>query len=426
VAFCESFKGVIRGVLSPHYSVKVVESLTSAVTSSFNFDLPSSLFLEQVSIITQNFSQLVIKAIGSSTADSTTLDSFIIQRDFALHFEMSRVDCVNFVVMMCPVEGQINSEDGESIYLSRNHSLISFMKYQRIRIEKFVNMCKEQNISLVISAIGVPKYCLQVLSSHRISVIHFVEEEDLTFLSQMWRKSLVFEFPEEKFAEKEIFVASSCNRIIINGKACVQVTPRGEQAAPFTKTLLLTAPTDGLCAQLYTAIHKAIKAVYLSLNPTSLSLNPTSVSQNPTSLSESTENDCASITIQGGACFELVSSDFMFKCSKSKIDDEDLLIARMLGNAFLDVARTLHRNVSEKPQNQTHDFYIKLSNIKRDLNNSKCLGFDRRGALIDMEKAGVLDALSVKFHVVSCVMNLLHTILKTDSIIGVKNKSSKT
>lgn len=407
-AFCESFKGVFRSVLSPHYSVKVVESLTSTLTSSLNFDLSSSRFLEQVSIMTQNFSQMVIKTIGPSITESTTLESFIIQRDLATHFEMCHVDYVKFVVLMCPIEGHLNSEDGECIRLSTDNNLISFMKYQRIRMEKFAYMCKDQNIGLVISTIGVPKYCLQVLSSHKISVIHFVEEEDSMFLSQMWKKSLVFEFPEERFAEREIFVASSCKKVIINGKACVQVTPSGEQVAPFTKTLLLTAPTDGLCAQLYTVSHKAIKAAYLSLNPTN-------------SL-QGTEGDCTSITVQGGACFELISSDFLLKCSKSKIHDEDLLITKILGNAFLSVARTLHRNVSEKTQNQAHDFYVKLSNIKRDLNSSKCRAFDRRGALKDMENIGVLEALSVKFHVVSCVLNLLHSILKTDSIIGVKNK----
>ncbi|XP_061196953.1 Bardet-Biedl syndrome 10 protein homolog isoform X2 [Saccostrea echinata] len=412
-AFCESIEGVLRGVISPHYSARVVESLTRVVMSSLNFDLSPSLFLEQISIMTQNFSQLAIKNIGSSISDSATVDSYIIQRDFVTNFEMCSMDCVKFVVLMCSIEGHINSEDGESIYLSTNDSLGNFMKYQRERAEKFASLCNEQDITLVISSMGIPKYCLQVLSSQKISVIHYVEEEDVEFLSQMCQKSMISEFPITKFMEKEIFLASSCKRVIMNGRLCVQVIPSGEQLAPFTKTLLLTAPTDGLCAQLYTVIHKAIKAVYLSLNPPCL-LKTTEDSEN-----------CTSFTLPGGASFELLCRAFLVKISRNKIHNKDMQMAEILERAFLTVTRILYRNVSETTMNETHNFLVKLSYIQNETDSStdsfKCFGFDRRGTVKDMEKEGVLESLNVKFHVVSCVLNLLSTILKTNGIIGIKN-----
>ncbi|XP_062583489.1 Bardet-Biedl syndrome 10 protein homolog [Saccostrea cucullata] len=411
--FCESIEGVLRGVISPHYSARVVESLTKAVMSSLNFDLSPSLFLEQISIMTQNFSQLAIKIIGSSISDSTTLDSYIIQRDFVTEFEMCSMECVKFVVLMCSIEGKINTEDGESIYLSTNESLGNFMKYQRERVERFASLCSEQDITLVISTMGIPKYCLQVLSSKKISVIQYVEDEDVEFLSWMCKKNIISEFPITKFTEKEIFLASSCKRVIINGRPCVQLIPSGEQLAPFAKTLLLTAPTDGLCSQLYTVVHKAIKSVYLSLNP-------------PNSLEITEESEtCASYTIPGGASFELLCRQFLMKISRNKIHNKDMQIAEMLEKAFLTVARILHRNVSETRLNETHNFLVKLSYMQNETDLSrdscKCLGFDRRGIVKDMEKEGVLESLNVKFHVVSCVLNLLNTILKTNGIIGIKN-----
>lgn len=402
-AFCDSFDGVLRSVISPHYSARVVESLVTTVTSSFNFDLPSDSFYEQVFIITQNFSQFVIKTIGPSVTDSTALDSFIIQRDFAIHFNLCPMEKVRFVILMCSIEEQVKQEDNESIYLSTNDSLRNFMLYQRERVDKFAQMCVEQKINVVISSVGIPKYCLQVLGSRNISVIHYLEEEDVEFLSQMCRKHVILEFPRVQFSEKEIFVASSCQRVIIGGKPCVQLTPCGEGLAPYTKTLILAAPTDGLCGQLYTVIHKAIKSVYLSLI----------LSEGPS---------CTTATIPGGTSFELMCSHFLTRWCKSKtLVDEGVQMARILAEAFVGVARILHRNVTETTQNQTRDFLIKLSRVwerDADMNSLHCLGFDRRGTLRDMDKEGVLEPIALKFHLVSCLMDLLCTLLKTDGIIG--------
>lgn len=402
-AFCDSFDGVLRSVISPHYSARVVESLVTTVTSSFNFDLPSDSFYEQVFIITQNFSQFVIKTIGPSVTDSTALDSFIIQRDFALHLNLCPMEKVRFVILMCSIEEQVKQEDNESIYLSTNDSLRNFMLYQRERVDKFAQMCVEQKINVVISSVGIPKYCLQVLGSRNISVIHYLEEEDVEFLSQMCRKHVILEFPRVQFSEKEIFVASSCQRVIIGGKPCVQLTPCGEGLAPYTKTLILAAPTDSLCGQLYTVIHKAIKSVYLSLI----------LSEGPS---------CTTATIPGGTSFELMCSHFLTRWCKSKtLVDEGVQMARILAEAFVGVARILHRNVTETTQNQTRDFLIKLSRVwerDADMDSLHCLGFDRRGTLRDMDKEGVLEPIALKFHLVSCLMDLLCTLLKTDGIIG--------
>lgn len=404
-AFCDSFDGVLRSVISPHYSARVVESLVTTVTSSFNFDLPSDSFYEQVFIITQNFSQFVIKTIGPSVTDSTALDSFIIQRDFALHLNLCPMEKVRFVILMCSIEEQVKQEDNESIYLSTNDSLRNFMLYQRERVDKFAQMCVEQKINVVISSVGIPKYCLQILASRNISVIHYLEEEDVEFLSQMCRKHVILEFPRVQFTEKEIFVASSCQRVIIGGKPCVQLTPCGEGLAPYTKTLILAAPTDSLCGQLYTVIHKAIKSVYLSLI----------LSEGPS---------CSSATIPGGTSFELMCSHFLTTsrwCKSKTLVDEGVQMASILAEAFVRVARILHRNVTETTQNQTRDFLIKLSRVwerDADMDSLHCLGFDRRGTLRDMDKEGVLEPIALKFHLVSCLMDLLCTLLKTDGIIG--------
>lgn len=402
-AFCDSFDGVLRSVISPHYSARVVENLVTTVTSSFNFDLPSDHFYEQVSIITRNLSQFVVKTVGPSVTDSTTLDSFIIQRDFALHLNLCPMEKVRFVILMCSIEEQVKQEDNESIYLSTNDSLRNFMLYQRKRVDKFAQMCVEQKINVVISSVGIPKYCLQVLASRNISVIHYLEEEDVEFLSQMCRKHVILEFPRVQFNEKEIFVASSCQRVIIGGKPCVQLTPCGEGLAPYTKTLILAAPTDSLCGQLYTVIHKAIKSVYLSLI----------LSEGPS---------CSSATIPGGTSFELMCSHFLTRWCKSKtLVDEGVQMGSILAEAFVGVARILHRNVTETTQNQTRDFLIKLSRVwerDADMNSLHCLGFDRRGTLRDMDKEGVLEPIALKFHLVSCLMDLLCTLLKTDGIIG--------
>lgn len=404
-AFCDSFDGVLRSVISPHYSARVVESLVTTVTSSFNFDLPSDSFYEQVFLITQNFSQFVIKTIGPSVTDSTALDSFIIQRDFALHLNLCPMEKVRFVILMCSIEEQVKQEDNESIYLSTNDSLRNFMLYQRERVDKFAQMCVEQKINVVISSVGIPKYCLQILASRNISVIHYLEEEDVEFLSQMCRKHVILEFPRVQFTEKEIFVASSCQRVIIGGKPCVQLTPCGEGLAPYTKTLILAAPTDGLCGQLYTVIHKAIKSVYLSLI----------LSEGPS---------CSSATIPGGTSFELMCSHFLTTsrwCKSKTLVDEGVQMASILAEAFVGVARILHRNVTETTQNQTRDFLIKLSRVwerDADMDSLHCLGFDRRGTLRDMDKEGVLEPIALKFHLVSCLMDLLCTLLKTDGIIG--------
>lgn len=409
-AFCDSFKSVLRSVMSPHYPARTVECLISTVLSTFNFDLPSHLFLEQVSIITQNFNLFTIKTIGPSVSDSTTLDSFIIQRDFGIYFDTYLSDHVRFVILTSAIEGQINSEDQESIHLSTNNSLRKFMEYQRRRIEKFAQICTNQKINLIISSTGITKYNLQVFHSNNISVIHYVEEEDAEILSQMCRKDVISEFPRDEFSVKEIFVASSCVRVIINGKPCVQVTPCGEGLAPYTKTLVLTAPTEGLCRQLYTVLHKAIKSLYLSINlvhPRTQILGKSS---------------CESVTMPGGSTFELMCSNFLFKWSKNKTKCEESQMAEILADAFLGVARTLHRNVTETTQNQTRDFLLKLSTIREASIGDQFLGFDRRGTLQEMDKEGILEPCSVKFHVVSCVMELLYTIMKTDGMIGTKNK----
>ncbi|KAK3085776.1 hypothetical protein FSP39_008571 [Pinctada imbricata] len=421
-------KSVFRQVLHSQHSAKLVDIFSSFLFSAvFDESANSTVnFWERLQFLIDNFDSFVIKLPTMPYRECEVLDPIIIQRDFTTSLQnFDGEQEINFVMCTCGIEDAL-SQDGfsEVINLTSNQDFCKFMAFQRKKVEKFVKNCKENSVSLVLSQERIPDFALEIFNSNGISAIHYVLSEDITLLENVLQKQAIVDVHDD-IVEHNICAARKCIVLVLSGKKHVQIVlHKTAQMCP--KTLIVAAPTQGLCDQLVLTLKSCLKVLSLCdvRNFSDPHILNAYFSKTDTWKNFDWSSSPLCMTINGGGSFEIFCSKFLKEYSKT-IDEPSLKnFCLQLSTSLLSVPRILHRNNSVIQENLSKDFIEKMSmlQIKELDGDSGLVGIDRRGNIKCMSNEGISESLSVKLYIFNGFLELLQTLMRIDNIVGVSKE----
>lgn len=344
-----------------------------------------------------------------------------------------------------------------------------FITHQLEKLRLFLDHCTEKAISLVLSSEKFPDYALHLFRERNISLVHCVLEEDLEFIKIITKCQALLDISEKIDDLLNIVLASSCSLLDLGTRFFIHLNI-GDNVP---KSVIISAPTDGLCSNVAFIIHKALKYLLFALKSSTqinsfLKKEVTTCQREKTAvesgnLMDSEKSDCLQIgsdnslfsevfknvchtdmqnrqkrlgvTFKHEPCYRDFAPgggalDFMiakvlseFSCRSSDVDLKT--ICKIVQNATLRIPKILHFNNSLcSPGEKSHEFRKLQMDAFKKLDESEVLGINSKGVLTNMLNHGVFESVHCKFYVMYSVIQTLIQILKMDFIVGV-NKINK-
>ncbi|XP_071174590.1 BBSome complex assembly protein BBS10-like [Mytilus edulis] len=403
---------ILRTSLSNSFQQRIIEHYVTMVNEAVCIHGQDDyLILNNIKCMVDNFDLFCVKVPSLPYSESKTLSPFLIQRRFAVFCQNNLIQYVRFLICLFPITGHPkNVETREIISLTNESSLIRFMDHHHCLLKKFVDMCKRENIQLILCSEQVSDQALQLFELNGISIVHYVPEEDYDWLLSSLKISpctSIF----EKLESNMVHSAKSCKPFILNGRQCVHLEL--DCQLPLPKMLIVCAPTEGLCNQAFLNLQKSLKTISSFLN-----------SNNQKSLKDDDGNEKfgTEISVIGaGGSFEFLVSEFLSEYSQRESSCSIKLLCKILNTAVLQLPRILFHNNSPTKQLDLKLFLVLLEKISKARHAGKYLGIDRNGQEANLFDNGVLELFEPKIHILLSVLELIQQVLRIDYFVGVKN-----
>lgn len=402
---------ILRTSLSNSFQERIIEHFVTMVNEAVCSDGQDEVIINNIKCMVDNFDHFCIKVPSLPYSESRTLSPFLIERRFAMYCQNNSFQYVRFVICLFPITGHPkNVETREIISLKNESSLTRFMDHHYYLLKKFVEMCKRENIQLILCSEKVSDQAIQLFELHRISVVPYVPEEDCDWLLSSLKISpctSIFETLESNMVHS----AKSCKPLIFNGRQCVHLELDCQLSLP--KMLIICAPTEGLCSQALLNLQKSLKTISSFLN----SNTPNNVKDDDGNEKFGTEIS----VIGGGGTFEFLVSEFLTEYSQRESSCNTKLLCKILSTAVLQLPRILFHNNSSTKQLDLKLFLVLLEKISKARLAGKYLGIDRNGQVSNLFDSGVLELVEPKIHILLSVLELIQQVLRIDYCVGVKN-----
>ena len=259
---------VLLTTISTHLSSSISEFFASLLIDSLILetelqDLESTK--EKLEFILTNFELLHVKSLGWSYKESSTVRGFLLERDFLFlsdHHSEVKMKCV---LLKCPIEGVL-SDDNTTLTLKSEDTLKSAIALHEKKAKLFLQTLRSHKVTLIISTEKMPDYILSLCRTFDISVICCVDTDDIQFLERVSGKCVVHN-TWDVVDDRVIISLAKCCRLCVGSRVYVQLAL--EKVLP--KSLILCAPTEGMCHQLADIVYKGFKSVLVCFQNMSIS-----------------------------------------------------------------------------------------------------------------------------------------------------------
>ena len=298
----DNMKSSISEIVSTHLQGKVnyqtrehfTQLLTNYIAMSCNDNMTQ---LPQIlRFVVENFDVIFHESSGISQLSSKSVPGISVTRDVLRNRPSGvNMDATSFVLMGCSLEMKDSVVAQNAIFSGlQNGVLQQTLLWKQQHVRQYVQKLKDQHVKLLITTAHVSELVVHVCVSMGISIVHCVDEEEIALLSKVGDLPIVYESTELLSGEvsKYIGLADSCSNLVVGGRRCLQlVNPRrngnGESAskqpldAPSllknAYSMLVCAPTPGMCSQFRSLMYNAIKCAHMLTDPKNV-LEPQRVS----------------------------------------------------------------------------------------------------------------------------------------------------
>ena len=497
----DNMKSSISEIVSTHLQGKVnhqtrehfTQLLTNYIAMSCINDITQ---LPQVlRFVVEHFEVLFHENSGISQLSSKSVPGIILTRDVLQNRPLGvNMDATSFVLMGCLLEVNDSVVAQNAIFSGlQNGVLQQTLLWKQQHVRQYVQKLKDQHVKLLITTAHVSELVVHVCVSMGISVVHCIDDEEIALLSKVGGLPIVYESTELLSGEvsEYIGVVDSCSNLVVGGRRCLQlVNPRrngnGESASkqpldtpsPLKNvySVLVCAPTPGMCSQFRSLVYNAIKCAHMLTDPknvlqiqtvpTDHNFPEANIAADHSHVGNSTEVPTGTMAypICGGGTLEL----FLYRCFKEILKDtdsaelqevlkilSDSLLAvplRLLQNSFAPVARRM--NVAQLLQltscgldkatsgpdlgNEFSQCVARCDETNCNVTNSSDSDADRKdaelftmrisglqgvdgrtGATLLGASTGIVQPLASKVLMIYQVLELVQQILRIDSVVSV-------
>ncbi|XP_041376416.1 Bardet-Biedl syndrome 10 protein-like [Gigantopelta aegis] len=459
---------VLVTTISSHFSSAISQYfatllMDSLITKTEVQNLESTR--QTIGFILDNFEFMHVKSPGQSYKESSTLNGFLLQRNFSFHSDnLSKME-MKCILLKCPIEGVL-SNDNATVRLKSDDTLKIALSLKLKNAKLFLQTLSSRGVTLIVSTEKVPDYVLSLCRTFDISVICCVDEDDIEFLEKLSGKFVIHN-TWDVVDDSVVINLSECRRVSVGSRVCVQL---GIEKG-LSKQLILCAPTDSMCHQLGDIVYKAFKSLFMCFQKIHISQSSnnviyladkkqkvssvdisapsmdsltnkssdnnsslddrtmmsheiplddgvTCVMSSEISLDDDTLDTLKFITFPGGGYFEYMLAELLDQRMKICPNQEMAWCCQILTKSLTAIPFALHKNLSQNAG--ARSFLEKDLHIRAALKNNCPTGFNSGGCVCNPAKENILEPPFAKMAVVTSVIQLLQQLLKIDGIVGVK------
>lgn len=400
----EDVKNYCSSVIHTSLCSKVTKQSQSELADVFcEFLFKNTSDLSQVEVINKIIDEylfLCLTCPGLPLNQSRVINGVVVQREIC----KGAVDLSPVVFALVGFSPGNTLEDaGKTTYaVSSQDNLIKAMDWRPAQASLLSKRLKELGVNLLISSEKVDDSTLYQLHKCGISVIPYVDSDEFTWLGAATGVPIVYEQDDFWCENIQLGQAEQCYQVNINGRRCTELKGMAGTYGSNIHTLVLCAPTEGLCQQYREYLYNAAKSVRSLLSLDGHVSNMDS------------KNDL--LMVESGGCFELLFYSELNKLSSELQSTNAGKVCDILKKSLLTVPLKLLRN-SYHAQ--------KMSKPELLLSLSACV---ERGDVPSISTlANMLGKHKVTYEPYNCKVVILYTfldtlqqILRIDKIISVR------
>lgn len=465
---------IVKTTLMPHYSPRLCEHFTELLMNSLPEPSACDVYSKTIQYMVQNFWSLVVKVTNRPYTESTIIPPLLIKCEFAVKCKtlvfgnLGEETCcqVQALVLLGCFDGSDSTGDNNEIFIvTRAGQVLDILHHRRHVVDQFAKLCNKNGICIVLCSECVPVYALDIFREHDISVISFLLKEDINMLEQLSGKLSMCSIMDN-IEKINLIELNGIEEMIIGGQRHVHLKIPGDNYN--IKHLVLCAPTIGLCDQLSLALYKGLNSLAMCFVANKLlpiywveegnkmcttrrkpDVQPIGTSDKAHNvINEITEtlNDidlnipgamvggrddischntkpinkipkCLYVT-EGGGGFEIILSK-MFKDIQTTTIEADLRhMCETVAVTMMDVVKKLYDSTQLTPN--PRGFLEAKTVLEEKVATGVIWGLNKNGVPCDVADAGILEPLTMKLHVLQCVLSLVEQLLGIDNVVGVQ------
>ena len=376
-----NMKNGISEIISTHLQGKInhqtrdhfTQLLTNYIAMSCGKDITH--LSETLQFILDNFDVIFHENPGISQLSSKSVPGIILTRDVLQNNPSGvNMDAIRFIVMGCSLEVKDSVVAQNAIFSGlQNGVMQQTLLWKQQQVRQYVQKLKDEDIKLLITTAHVSELFVHVCVTMDIYVVHCVDEEETALLSNVGGLPIVYESTELLSREVSDYIGlvDSCCNLVVGGRRCLQlVNPRRngnnesaskqslETQCPLKNvhSVLICAPTPGMCSQFRSLMYNAIKCTHMLTDPKNVlepqtistvqTLPETNIHPDHSNVQDATDapKGIMAYPICGGGTFEL----FLHRCFKEILKDTDNAelqeVLKILSDSLLAVPLRLLQN----------------------------------------------------------------------------------
>ncbi|KAH3772540.1 Bardet-Biedl syndrome 10 protein homolog isoform X2 [Dreissena polymorpha] len=472
IGMSEVLKRVCNATIMPHYSGRVSNFMSDLLVMSV-LGGQEAVSYSNIRFVSQYFQKLVVKVPNRGYSECTTVEPLLIRNKVKVAVSGINILVekeIKALVLMSGVDLTTASGDLNRETINIKHgTLTSLLLHRRKSVQSFAGTCQRLKISLLLCSETVPNYAGEIFEKHGISVIAFVESDDIELL-EMLTKKLALSSIYDEISDINVIELQKVSEMTIGGENYTQLLVPG---LINWKHLIVCAPTVGLVDQATIVFSKALHALnmcFVDINTLNYDAEHESVNERATNpanhnlaendvgITKSEDDECVTeldnveksanfskgdcfgkkilandvegdklgdnssviLFIQGGGTFEVLMSVILQRLVSKCTDVNTAEVCKAMSDMFKDCVHTLHDCTAK----QGHDTR-RLNEIWSKLQKEQSCGLSRRGNPIDWTNSPVFEPIASKMHVFECVVGLIKQLLGLDGIVSVKKIYTK-
>ncbi len=382
--------------------------------------------VQTLQFVLENFAVLFHENPGSTQFETKTLPGFILTRHFMQRNARELGTQVRFVLLGCTLETRESDTKQEAIFSGLDKaSLQRALLWNQRCVTRHVTALKENGVRLLLATTRVSELVLHLCSTHGIHVVQCVDEEEMEFLSRVSHVPVIHD-PRDLLAENPswfIGCAGSCVTVVISGRPCLQIakpfiatTANGgtsELQAGENVSMIVCAPTPGMCSQFKSAVYNALKNLHMAFDPL---CTLESFSCEAASSSRELEGH----VVSGGGAFELRVRNALKDHVSVTRDSDEKVVLNVLCDALVSVPLALLQNSYASASSRMNLAQLLQLTTKLHRNGDSEPGVDAvGGTALFPRNSGVVQPLASKVLLLHHVVDFVIQVLRIDSVVGV-------
>lgn len=415
---------IIRGSLQSTFNKKTQSHLCKISEELIFSNCKKAEDLQAIMhMIIDTFECLCVDSPGQVVLNTSIIDGVVIQRDFVGVTAPSKdLWTVKFILIDYPIDDFCPSEVETVIKIRTSEEGRDSLLWKSARLKRLVNNLSMKGIKVVLCSEVVSELFSFLLARKGIAIVQCVPMVDLERISSITRTSAVGDDNDMMDLDTFIGQANHVTSIIAGGKRMVLLKGLrgGSPDVGIKNTILLTAPTPGICDQVASSLLCAFKSVRMAFDQNLQSY----ISRSDGKTDCFVGNKYDGIVCPSGGSFEMSVSTQLEKLRRDKISDISVRNAcNLLSESLLAVPHRLLENSFCRPGHKNRAHLLKF--IASNTNHcDKCdaefvSGLEGTWCYDAISDDHIVEPLSSKISLLYAVIDVLQQILKLDFIVPI-------